>query len=333
MPAYVALETGLLVVDAADGRLRGERLTDHSPECVLAHPDGEWVLCGTFDAGLFRSEDGGETFERVGAESLPDSVTSLAATPAEPAEVWVGTEPSRAFHSTDGGRRFTEREGLTDLPSADSWSFPPRPHTHHVRWIEVDPADPERLFVSIEAGALVRSADGGETWEDRRPSARRDNHTLAIHPDAPGRVWAAAGDGYAETTDGGETWTYPQEGLDHRYCWSVAVDPADTETVLLSAAAGAYAAHGHRGADAAESFLYRKRGDGPWERLDDRGVPTGKGVLRSVVRAGEGAGEFYAANNHGLFHTTDAGDRWQPVVEWRDSHGASGVAGVGLVTD
>ena len=46
------------------------------------------------------------------------------------------------------------------LPSSASWSFPPRPWTHHVRWIEPDENNLDYVFVAIEAGALVQSHDG-----------------------------------------------------------------------------------------------------------------------------------------------------------------------------
>jgi hypothetical protein len=315
MPAYVALEEVLLVVDA-DGTTR-RRLERHHLECLAVHPtDQSVVVCGTFDAGLQRSLDGGETFERVGAETLPEAVMSLSFSPDDPEELWVGTEPSRMFRSPDTGETFHHCPGLTELPSAEAWSFPPRPQTHHVRCIEPDQTDPDRLYLGIEAGALVRSHDRGATWEDRPSSARRDNHEIVTHPDAPDRAWAAAGDGYAETRDGGDTWQTPQAGLDHRYCWSVAVDPADPEAVLLASATGPRSAHR---AATAESFLYRRRGEVPWERLTDVSIPTGGGVLRSVLRAGRDGGECYAANNRGLYHTADFGSSWERVpADWTD---------------
>ena len=46
-----------------------------------------------------------------------------------------------------------------------SWSFPPRPWTSHVRWIESDKNNPDYVFAAIEAGALVKSHDGGRTWK------------------------------------------------------------------------------------------------------------------------------------------------------------------------
>lgn len=325
MHAYIALEETLLVVEDGDTRTR---LEGHRPECLAVHPaDPTTVFCGTFDAGLQRSLDGGESFSRVSTERLPEAITALSFAPDDPNELWIGTEPSRVFYSPDAGGTFEPRPGLTELPSASEWSFPPRPDTHHVRWIEPDPTDPERLYVGIEAGALVRSHDRGRSWEDRVPSGRIDNHTIVTHPDAPDRAWSAAGDGYAETHDGGETWQHPQEGLDHRYCWSVAVDPADPERVLLSAASGPGAAHR---ATSAESHLYRRRGEEPWERLTGATIPTGTGVMRAVLEAG-GDGECYAANNHGLYRTPDFGSNWERLlVAWTEDYESQTVRGMAV---
>lgn len=313
---YAAMASGLLVVSGDPGDWHARESFDRGGlMCFDAHPDApNRLFVGTFEDGLWRSEDGGESWERVGEDTLEARVMSVTVDPHDPNRVWVGTEPSRVFRSNNGGASWEELPGLTDLPSAEGWYFPPRPDTHHVRWIEVDPTDPEHLYVGIEAGALVQTHDAGETWEDRVPDSRLDNHSLTTHPDAPGRAWAAAGDGYAETNDDGETWSHPQEGLDHRYCWSVAVDSADPGLVLLSSASGARTAHTYETAD---SYVYRKQDGESWERLDGRGLPTGEGVIRAELTVGRTTGEFFACNNHGLFRTTDAGESWTQVdVTW-----------------
>lgn len=303
---FAAYEDSVLVVRDALGDPDPTRvLAGHRPECVLADAATPGrVFVGTFESGLQRSLDDGATWDRV-PDIDEDAVMSLAVHPEDPEMLYAGTEPSTVYRSRDGGDTWTELAGLTDLPSEPQWSFPPRPHTHHVRWLEVDPSDPEHLYVGIEAGALVQSHDAGETWADRVEGTRRDTHSIETHPDAPGHAWVAAGDGFAVTTDGGETWQHPQSGLDHRYCWSVVVDPGDPETVLVSAASGAFAAHSLP----AESYLYRHQGEG-WERLDNRGVPTGEDVIRAVLAPGLEAGSLFLANNHSLYHTSDAGDSW-----------------------
>ncbi|QLG63803.1 WD40/YVTN/BNR-like repeat-containing protein [Halorarum salinum] len=332
--AYAAMRDRFLAADPDAGTTVSTALDGRSLECVAVHPDrSERVFVGTFESGLRRSTDGGRSFERV--DDFPhDAVMSAAVSPHDPEVVWAGTEPSRVYRSADGGDSWTHLDGLVDLPSSDDWSFPPRPHTHHVRWLEPDPADPDRWYVAIEAGALVRTRDGGATWEDRVPGSRIDNHSLVTHADAPGRAWVAAGDGYAETDDGGDGWRHPQRGLDRTYCWSVAVDePAEdgANRVLVSAARGAYEAHR---AERAETYVYRREGDGDWERLDDRGLPLGKGVTRPVLARSpsDRPGRFYALSNRGLFRTADAGDSWDAVgVDWPDRFADQTARGLAVV--
>ena len=303
MAWYAALSDRVL----ASGRegwtagLRGDSI-----ECVAADArTAERAFVGTADQGLQRTTDAGESWHP--AMSTDDRVTSVTVSPQDPDVVWAGTEPSAVYRSTDGGGTWRQCGGLTDLDSAGRWSFPPRPHTHHVCWIAVAPDDPDRLYVAIEAGAFVRSPDGGETWVDHPTGARRDTHTLATHPDAPARVYTAAGDGYARSTDRGETWTYPQEGLDHRYVWSVAVHPDDPDTVVVSAASGPYDAHNTTG----ESYVYRTTGDG-WERAM-AGLPGPDGLARPVLASG--SRRLFALTNHGLFASAD-GRSWDRVGDW-----------------
>ncbi|MFB6282186.1 MAG: WD40/YVTN/BNR-like repeat-containing protein [Haloferacaceae archaeon] len=297
MRVHAAYPGELVTVEGTTAR----RTPLDGAECVAA--DGDRVLVGT-GAGVRRSGDGGRSFGPAGG---PESVTALAVGPDGTA--WLGTEPSAVYRSTDRGATWTERPGLTDLPSADEWSFPPRPGTHHVRWIEPDPAAPSRLYVAVEAGALVRTPDGGGTWIDRTPDGPRDTHGMATHPDAPGRAWAAAGDGFFVTADGGDSWIARGAGLDGTYCWSVAVDPGDPGRLLLSAARGPRSAHDRP----AESYVYRHAG-GEWERIDAGGLPAGRGVTRPVLAAA-GPGTAVAASNEGIVRTDDWGRSWERVAD------------------
>lgn len=297
---YVATSTGLgSWTYGTDGWSVQDVRFDHALECfALDTRRQDRLLCGTRHEGVYRSSDGGETFDLIGMDGTP--VTSLAIDPSNPDVVLAGTEPSALFRSIDGGDSWRQVGGLTSVPSAAEWSFPPRPDSHHVRSIAIAPRDPDRWYVGIESGALVVTTDAGSSWMDRPPGARRDNHTLAIHPAAPRRVYAAAGDGYAESRDAGMSWDVVEDGRPDGYVWSVAVDPGDVDLRLISAAKNA--GHAHR-LETAKSHVYRRRGNRSWTRLDGTELPGGDGVLRSVIASGSAPGEFVAASNRGCFVT------------------------------
>lgn len=305
-------------------------------QCVAIDPlRPERVYCGTFGRGLWRSEDAGASWRPAGEGISYAEVMSVAASRAErigdEGVVWVGTEPSAVFRSEDGGQTCVERPALRDLPSAPTWSFPPRPWTHHVRWIAPDTVVPERLFAGIELGGVMRSLDGGLTWEDRKPRSQHDAHTLAVHPLAPGRVYEAAGGGYAESLDGGAVWRRVDRGLEHRYLWGLAIDPADPDMMIVSAAGSPWEAHDP---SVAESAIYRRSGDGPWEEVRE-GLPSPRGKRVAVVAANEAEpGVFYATRGAGIYRSADRGLTWERLsIAWPDGYRPPGVHGMVVAED
>jgi photosystem II stability/assembly factor-like uncharacterized protein len=139
-------------------------------------------------------------------------------------KVYVGTEPSALYISNDGGNSWERMKALNKLPSARTWSFPPRPWTHHIRWIEPDANNLDYIFAAIEAGALVQSHDGGKTWIDRSDQGPYDTHTLVTHSKAPRRLYSATGDGYFESrsgfsysTENAESFVYRKDNDDRKW--------------------------------------------------------------------------------------------------------------------
>ena len=330
---YMTAREGLIVVTGrGDSGWHAElRLDGREVQSVAADPlRPELAYCGTFGDGAFRSDDAGVTWRRAGGIAH-GKVMSLAVSPVERANsrgiVFAGTEPSSVFRSEDGGERWHELTELTELPSSNEWSFPPRPQTHHVRHIQPDPHAAGRLYVAIEAGALVRTDDAGRTWRDRVPGGPLDTHTLATHPAAPGRLYSAAGDGYFESRDGGDTWQQPADGLRHGYLWGLAVDPADPDALVVTAAPGPRQAH----YEPAESVVYCRATGGPW-RETRAGLPASTGRHVALVAAHPAEpGVFFLAWEAELYRSADGGRSWgQLGVEWpagrRPSHGGWGLA-------
>src|SRR5262249_26333055 len=211
-----------------------------------------------------RSDDGGKSWQSVGLANRV--IMAVAVSPTEQDVVWVGTEPSEVWRSADAGRMWQQTSNLETLASSSEWSFPPRPDTHHVRWIACHPVAAERLWVAIEAGALVSTIDSGRTWRDRVPAGPYDTHELAIHPRAPETLRVSAGDGYFESDDAGATWPWPSAGREVIYLRGVAMDPEDPDVVLVSGAWGPSSAYP---AGRSDGRLYRRLTGERWERVRD----------------------------------------------------------------
>jgi photosystem II stability/assembly factor-like uncharacterized protein len=278
-------------------------LSGTGAQCLAVDPvDRDTIRAGLRESGVRRSVDGGRTWIDC---MLPEpGVFSLAVSAADGA-VYAGTEPSRLFRSDDRGESWRELGALLELPSRPSWSFPPRPSTSHVRWIAPSPHDPGLLLVGIELGGLMRSRDGGQSWQDHRPGAQRDVHALAWHPRVPGCAYEAGGGGAAFSTDAGETWQPADEGLDRHYTWSVTVDPDDSGCWYISASTGPFAAHG-RGDPQAR--IYRRRDGETWQPLTG-GLPEPLPAMPYAVLATEG--RLFADGQ--LWESRDRGESWAPL--------------------
>ena len=275
--------------------------------CLAVDPEApEIIYVGTSDEGLFRSEDGGSSWDGLsGIEHR--RVTAVAVSPVD-GSVYVGTEPSALFVSRDGGGSWRELEGMANLPSAPTWSFPPRPWTSHVRAIALSFSDPDLVVVGIELGGVLRSTDGGETWQDQRPGAQPDCHSLSAHPGAAELFYEAGGGGFARSTDFGDSWESVDEGMGLHYVWGLAVDVEDPSLVYASAASGPYRAHG-RGASGAT--IYRKTGEQPWhaalEGLD--------AFPYALCPDPDAPGAVYAGLGDGtVLRGGEAGETWEEVA-------------------
>lgn len=272
-------------------------------QCLAVDPaDGDTVYAGLRAGGLRRTADGGTTWDDCG---LPDpGVFSVAVSPLDGA-VYAGCEPSRLFRSDDRGETWRALDALLELPSRPTWSFPPRPWTSHVRWIAPSPHDEDLLLVGIELGGLMRSTDGGENWQDHRPGAQPDVHSVVWHPTVAGRAYEAGGGGAAWSADGGETWRPADDGRDRHYTWAVLPDQDDPDAWFVSASTGPHAAHGGRDAQAR---LYRRRGKEPWKPVGGGFPDPSRAMVYALCAVG---GRLFAGLADGTIHASaDAGGSW-----------------------
>ncbi|MBA2693213.1 MAG: hypothetical protein H0U65_12100 [Rubrobacter sp.] len=296
---YAAGAKAFARIEDGEASLSLENIGARTIAVAPVNPDIVYV--GTENDGIFKSGDGGGSWDRLSGAFHP-RITSLAISPVD-GTVYAGTEPSSLFVSQDGGESWRELEGLKNLPSAPKWSFPPRPWTSHVRAIALSNENPNLIVAGIELGGVVRSFDGGETWQDQRPGAVADCHSLATHPKRSSTIYEAGGTGFAESEDFGDTWRQFTDDLEMRYAWGLAVSREDPDEIYVSAAAGPMRAHGKGFTDAA---IYR-RSSGEWTPVLEH--------LREFPYAlvTDPSGSLYAGFGGGDIHVKENGS-WKEVA-------------------
>ena len=314
---FAATGDAVARIDIADGRKSDASywLEGMQVQCVSVDPhDPNRVAAGTNDDGVFLTADGGESWRFIG-DGIPHLRTpAVAISPAHRENgrsvIYVGTEPSRLYRTEDDGKNWEDFPELPALPSSDTWSFPPRPWTHHTRWITPHAADPSILYVGIELGGVMRSTDAGQTWEDRKPGAYTDSHAIRVHHGTTQRVYEAAGQGVAMSDDEGETWRPVDEGMDRHYSWGLAIDPADPDLWYVSASHSARYAHARNGN--AQGHIYRKRGSDPFELLDGGLDNPLSAMPYSLLTLRERPGVVIAGMQNGeILFSEDEGTSWR----------------------
>jgi len=291
-------------------------LADEDVRCLAADPHSpNIVYAGTQGNGVLRSNDRGNTWKPAGLAG--HNVKALAVSRAEPGTVYAGTKPPLMFVSRDGGANWNEIEPFQRIRSW-WWRSPAEADLGaYIQGLALSPTNPKVIMAGIEAGAVVRTEDGGQTWEGHRPGALRDCHTITFHATNGDWVYEAGGSGggAAYSRDGGKTWHQPKAGLDRHYGWAVAADPARPEVwyVSVSAALASWtqpipAAHVDGKANA---YIFRSAGGAAWQKLGG-GLPQPLNYMAYALLTDPAApGHLYAGLSNGdVWHSTDHGDTW-----------------------
>jgi photosystem II stability/assembly factor-like uncharacterized protein len=292
-------------------------LADRDVRCLAGDPlNPKTVYAGIQGHGVLRSNDGGRSWQPAGLAGRV--VKALAASRAQPGTVYAGVKPPGLFVSRDGGDTWGEIESFQRVRSR--WWFSPAESDlkAYVQGIALSPTDPNVIVIGIEAGAVVRTTDGGQTWEGHRPGAVRDCHSLVAH--ATNGDWmyegGGTGAGAAFSRDGGQTWRQPRAGLDRHYGWAVAADPARPEVWYVSLSPSPMKAHndGH-----AEAYIFRSAGGAAWQKLAlseaEGGLPQPLNHMPYALLTDPAApGHLYTGLSNGeVWHSTDHGDTWKQL--------------------
>jgi photosystem II stability/assembly factor-like uncharacterized protein len=213
---------------------------------VLGHPYG-----ANEERGIFRSTDGGQTFQKVLYKDENTGGSDVEIDPSNPDHVFAAMWEARQgpwengswsgagggmFESHDGGKTWKQlAKGLPEdgVTQAN---------------IAIAPSRPARIYSAVATGrgtAIYRSDDSGASWSrattDVRPAARiggGDLPVLAVDPKNPDIIYSASTVTW-RSTDGGKTWTGIRGapgGDDYQKIW---INPNNPDIILIASDQGA----------------------------------------------------------------------------------------------
>ncbi len=166
------------------------------------------VYIGGAQGGIWKSTDGGATFQPLTDHLSSLSTGSIAIFPGDPNIIYYGTGEQHfcavcyygdgLFKSMDGGNTWVKTAGKDTVGA-------------YIAKVLVDPSEPNLVHLVSDRGYL-RSRDGGYTWEATLTVGWGSD--LIMMPDNPAVLIAAMiGSGLWKSTDTGRTWTQLTSGL------------------------------------------------------------------------------------------------------------------------
>lgn len=262
---------------------------------LAAHssPEGDVLLAAT-QTGIFRSEDGGQTWNAAN-KGLPTLQISALAFASNGTAFAGGLTGGIAISTNRGSTWYTT--GSAGLEQAVT-SIAPSPRY----------AEDATVLVGTDGGGVMRSADRGHHWT---PANFRlgDLHVLALAC-APAwgdheELFAATADGVYRSTNGGRAWRGTGRGLEGKVVQALAVSPDfDRDRTLFAGTEG-------------DGIFRSTDAGGSWE-------PSGIGTEGLTINCLWISPEFardrtiLAGTSAGILRSIDGGGTWQVVYQSGD---------------
>lgn len=310
---------------------------------LAIHPtQGNMIYAGAADGGVWKSTDSGQSWYPLMQYENSLSIGALAIDPVNPNTLYAGTgEPTwwpgyegiGVLKSTDGGNTWALTGPIGNGHIARITVDPVNTHIVYcagfpgglyrtdnggTSWTQIragdvtdfalNPLSPNILYAGVRDDGVYKSTNRGATWfklAGGLPTSVRFRVMLSLCAASPNTVYAKLDETVYKSTDNGSTWTSlgNHGGETYQYwCNYVAVDPTDPNIVF---AAGI-------------NLEKSTNGGTTWtgrNGLGDIEKTALHADQHAMVFAPENHQKIYAANDGGVYLSTDGANTWKKVSD------------------
>lgn len=253
---------------------------------VIFDPENaEIIYAAKPRTGIFKSEDGGESWKWITKGTLRLNVTDLVISKQNSNVLYVASTDKGIYKSENGGVDWQEaNEGLPEM---------------NILSLSIDPIDDRILYACTNSNGLYKSVNGGITWVEYNNGLRasRPPQKIAINPLNTSVLYVATkGDFVFKSHDGGNSWIRLRNGFFTRNFKSLAIHPQDTSLVF---------------AISMGSGIYRtKNGGNSWELIDEGLLSLD---VSSIVVNPQDINQVWVSTTSEVYASNDMGNHWNPV--------------------
>lgn len=272
------------------------------------------IYIGSPAGGIWRSNDGGNTWQQPTTDRLPSiGVSAIAIDFTNTDILYIGTGDGDASDTYSNGVLKSTDGGITWQATGLSWSLT---QSRTISKLLIDPANHLVLYAATNNG-IYKTTDGGATWNNVKAGGYKD---MEFRPGNSQALYIC-GTAFYKTEDGGATWAQITTGLApaaNVNRLALAVTPADSNYVYVTAGdAGSSGFFGmYRSTDRGNTFTQQSNSPNLYGYQLNGSDAGGQSWYSLTLAVSPDDPDQVYTGGVNIWYSFDGGVNWQIITHW-----------------